>query len=569
MTDGQPATPDAVRALIMSKGKAEQQKGLLLVRQLPAALALELLLLSLDTSQNEFIRATAAVGLGQLEQPDNATRNTAIHAMIRLLNNDKEYSVRSSAAAGMGYLTNLPQDVLSTVIDALSRGIFEDTEWQVQFSCLAAIGNLKDVRAVPVILPCLRSNNDLLVQAAVGALGEIGDSSVIPELLKLLGCEDMMTRQRLAQALGLMEDCRNEPAVIDALRTLSRDQSFAVRDAANEGLQQFGYSDPAKQGDLSDAELIDREVENLLSGDESGEAGESAGDALRRRLERSFDKECVDGHSKLDAGGSRSNPNDVVKNSAASGSGQGSNQTPIVSDEEYLSLINDLKHGSHTQQSVAAIRLRKCDGPRALQAVIAANALDPSVYSLRVRSLAVSLLARARAMDKILHVLRTDPEENVRSACCDAATDAGGGKEAVEACIEAFEKDPKWLVRVSAAIALGSIGKESAQAEDSLIHSLQPGGVTDLGPPQDSVIRRHAVTALGFIGSQKCVPTLKRLVDDPDTDQAVRFRIAAALRGIHSKESADLARTLVSDSSDEVSEMAQGSLDALTLLGFA
>lgn len=563
MCQGKPTPPsvEEVRVLILSSGKAEQHRGLLLVRQLPPATALELLLLSLSSSKNEFIRATAAIGLGQLRLATSDDRDEAIRALVALLNSDAEYAVRSSAAAGMGYLDELNPGARGVLLDALTRAVFEDTEWQVQFSALAALGNLKDVRAVPVVLPCLRSENDLLVQAAVGALGEIGDLSVVPHLLELLGSKDMMTRQRLAQGLGLMDGCRDEPAVIDALRTLSKDQSFAVRDAANESLRRFGCADPAKKSALSEVDLMDREVQNLLSGDEQGEAGVTAGDALRRRLERSFDKECVEGASSTDVD---TNSNHV----AAANEGGLEDSRPDIDSGEYDALVNNLKHGSLSEQTLAAIKLRRCSGRQVFAAVMNAGALDPQRYPIRVRSLSVRLLALSGAMDKILETLLNDPEENVRSACCDAAAEAGGGDAAVAGCIRAFEQDPKWLVRISAAIALGSIGKGRPEVEDILIHSLEPGGVADLVPPQDSVIRRHAVTALGFLGSVKSLSTMKKLLENEETEEAVRFRIAAALRGIHSNESVDIVRMLIDDASPEVSEMAQGSLDSLAQNGF-
>lgn len=557
----QPPSEEEVRVLILSPGKAEQQRGLLLVRRLPPATALELLLLSLSSSQNEFIRATAAIGLGQLRLTCADERDEAVRALVALLNGDAEYSVRSSAAAGMGYLDELNPGARGVLLEALTRAVFEDTEWQVQFSALAALGNLKDARAVPVLLPCLRSENDLLVQAAVGALGEIGDRSVIPRLLELLGSKDMMTRQRLAQGLGLMDGCRDEPAVIDALRTLSKDQSFAVRDAANASLQRFGCADPAKKSALSDVELMDREVQNLLSGDEHGEAELTAGDALRRRLERSFDKECVEGATPPDATSSQDSIDPSMDGEKRDGRAG-------VDSGEYTALVNNLKHGSLSEQTLAAIKLRRCSEQQVFAAVMDADALDPQRYPIRVRSLSVRLLALAGAMEKILETLANDPEENVRSACCDAAAEAGGGDAAVAGCIRAFEHDPKWLVRISAAIALGSIGKGRQDVEDSLIRSLEMGGVADLEAPQDSVIRRHAVTALGFLGSKKSLKTMKKMVENEETEEAVRFRIAAALRGMHCFESVEIVRMLINDASTEVSEMAQGSLDSLAQNGF-
>lgn len=571
-----PATPDSVRRLITSKGKAEQQKGLLLVRQLPPEVALELLLLCVQTATNEFIRSSAAIAIGQLDISDPATCSAAVNAMVGLLATDADYSVRAAAAAGMAYATSVPPDSLSLLLEGLSRALIEDTEWQVHFSCLASLGNLRDRRAIPVLSRWLGSDNDLLVQAAVGALGDIGCASVVPDLLKLLGRDDMMTRQRLAQSLGHIKHAKTEPAVIDALRTLSRDQSFAVREAASEALAAFGCADPARAGPLSDDEMIDEEVTNLLEGEEGKNAGASASEALRRRLERSFDKEySYDGTNvrqvqSVDSNGERppGSASSISENGQASADAMSSPEETYLSDDEYEKLVNDLKHGDPLTQTMAGIQLRRCDGKRAVEAVLSTFSLDPSRASERLRSVCVALLARGGELQRIIRILQTDPDQNVRSACCDALTDAGGGPDAVTACVNAFKSDAHWLVRISAAIALGTIGKDSTETEFELIESLRPGGVNGLESPQDSVVRRHAVTALGFLGSKRSLSAISDLLSSDDSDPAIRLRVAGALRGIHCQESVSLVRSLVHDGDDEVAEMAQGTLDSLAQLGF-
>ncbi|CDF39483.1 unnamed protein product [Chondrus crispus] len=564
-----PTSPDAIRALITSEGKADQQRGLLLVRKLPPAVALELLLLSIQTSTNEFIRSTAAITIGQLQFPDPATASAAVDALVSLLATDTDYSVRSAAAAGMGYVVGLPDDALAALHEALARALIEDSEWQVQLSCLASLGHLKDERAVPILLRWMDSDNDLLVQASIGAMGDIGDLGVVPDLLKVLGSKDMMTRQRLAHSLGQMKDARHEPSVIDALRILSKDQSFAVRDAAKEALTDFGCMEAAKPDSMSDDERLDLEVANLLEGDEGRNVGASASEAMRRRLERSFDKEYVEDPDAFSSVAKRSNTSQDESEDDDREQNIVDPEVAKQSDAEFEDLMNDLKHGEHLDQTMAGIRLRKFDGKRVSKAVLEAGVLDASRFSERVRSLCVTLLARGGELWEVISVLMGDPDQNVRSACCDAIAEIGGGSVGVEACLKAFKTDKHWLVRVSAAIALGSIGKGFPNAEQELMDSLLPGGVEGLESPQDSVVRRHAVTALGFLGSEKCLPVIRALLNGEDSDTAIRYRIAGALRGIHCKESAALVRTLVHDGDNEVSGMAQGTLDALAQYGFS
>ncbi|PXF42334.1 hypothetical protein BWQ96_07969 [Gracilariopsis chorda] len=537
----EPPRPADVRALLTSKGKAEQQKGLLLVRQLPPQVALDLLKLSVETSDNEFIRSTAAISIGQLPFEDEALATEAVRVMSDLLATDNDYSVRAAAAAAVGYATELPEFGKSALFDALMRALLEDSEWQVHFSCLASLGSLRDERAIPVLRKWLDAKNDLLVQASIGALGDLGAISAVADLLQLLGSKDMMTRQRLAQALGQMSDAKKEPSVIDALRTLSKDQSFAVRDAALESLERFGCASPVKTETRSDEELIEAEVSNLMKGDEAGSAVESASDALRRRLERSFDKEYVQTDAHI-----------------------GSVREAGLRDmDAYSKLVDELKAGNPLSQVMAAIQLRKYDGKLAAEAVVSSNALDPQTSSERLRAISVGLLARGGDMERVIDVLKTDPDQNVRSACCDALLDLGGGPSAIATCIETFENDSHWLVRISAAITLGTIGKGNEEVEDVLIQSLKANGVKGLNAPQDTVLHRHVVTALGFLGSKKALKSFEELLSNEDTGGAVRYRIAAALRGIHCEESIVFARLLIDDEDESVAEMAQGSLDAL------
>lgn len=545
------------------------------MRQLSPDKALELLQLSVQTSNNEFIRSCAIIAIGQLPFSDPAICSSAVDVMVSALATDEDYSVRAAAAAGISYVTGVPEEVLSLLCEALLRALIEDSEWQVHCSCITSLGNLKQERALPILRQWLFAENELAVQAAVGALGDIGNPSVVPDLLKLLGRTDMMTRQRLAQALGQISSAKEEPAVIDALRTLSKDQSYVVRQAASGALTAFGCGEVAKAETKSEGELMDIEVARLIEGEEGKDAGASASEALRRRLERSFDKECApDGH-----GWNAATPEEGVQNTLESatkgmipeekrGVSQESGDVSSASEAEFGSLVDDLKHGDSLAQTMASIRLRKFDGVRVAKAVLKTSALAPSQSSVRLRSLCVGLLARGGEVDKIIEVLMNDPDQNVRSACCDALAHVGGCEKAITACIKKFKSDSHWLVRISAAITLGSIGKESAEAEKELIESLKPGGVKDLDSPQDSIIRRHAVTALGFLGSTHALPAIADLLRSEEADSAIRLRVAGALRGIRCSESAALARSLIDDGDDEVSQMVQGTLDALAQHGF-
>lgn len=243
--------------------------------------------------------------MGQLWGADDRTRRAAVDALLGLLRADSDFSIRAAAAAGCGYLADEEEvaardkEALSEVVSSLIRGWMEDHEWQVQFSCLVSLGCLRDPRALPVLVEALKSDNDLIVQGAVGACGDLGDMTMVPPLLDCLASDDMMTRQRLAQTLGRFPEPALEPAVVDALVTLTADPCFAVRDAAADSLGRYGVPVPERAGEagLTNEERIEREVTALLQGnmkEKSRKATEdAAAEASRKRLERSFGKDSV------------------------------------------------------------------------------------------------------------------------------------------------------------------------------------------------------------------------------------------------------------------------------------
>lgn len=300
-----PESEESILRLLQSPDKGPQQRGLLQSRRLAPDARLRLLLYSVRSSTNEWIRATATVGLGQLWGADARTRRAAVDALLGLLRADSDFSIRAAAAAGCGYLFDeedvaaRDKEALNEVVNSLIRGWMEDHEWQVQFSCLVSLGCLRDPRAVPVLVEALKSDNDLIVQGAVGACGDLGDATVVPPLLDCLASDDMMTRQRLAQTLGRFPEPALEPAVVDALVTLSADPCFAVRDAAADSLGRYGVAVPenAEDSGLTNEERIEREVAALLEGnmkEQTRKATEdAAAEASRRRLERSFGKDSV------------------------------------------------------------------------------------------------------------------------------------------------------------------------------------------------------------------------------------------------------------------------------------
>jgi HEAT repeat protein len=578
-----------VRSLLQSPEKAKQQRGLLLVRELPPAIALELLVLSVETSNNEWIRGMATVALGQLNVTDTATRLRAIQCLLEILGNDSAYSVRAAAAAGCGYLASSPYPEIAQVVEHLIRGCYEDHEWQVQFSCVVSLGNLGDRRAIPALHLALKSENGLIVQGAVGAIGEIADPDSIAPLLECLASDDQITRQRLAQALGSFALDHKEPAIIDALRLLAVDPSYLVREAAQISLQHYGCAEPQPDNSQLGKELLGSEVGQVESVDGLGKSSKelqartTATDTMRRRLENSFEKEsAMSGEGSFLTGpgsrndtaaqftGAESLPSEPIPRTnmfPLRGSDEDEDGNDLAHNKvEFDRLVDVLRNGNLIARSLALVGLRNMPAKLAWEAVMETNVMeDPSE---RIRSMALPLLARVKDISSLEALASGDADQSVRAGACGGLAEAGGGPAAVKVCLKAFETDSHWLVRINAAISLGTIGTGHQDVEDVLLNSLAPGGVKGLMPPEDNVIRRYAVGALGTLGALRALPAFKEMVASPTCDEALRFSVAGSVKDIPSAASAAIARMLVSDESSPVRELAKESLNALEALGF-
>ena len=120
-------------------------------------------------------------------------------------------------------------------LEPLVRAFYEDTEWLVRFSAAVSLGNLRDIRAKLVLLEALDSEEVVLQQAAIAALGEIKAMDALEDILRFAGSDDWLIRQRLAEALGNLPCDKS----IAALRFLAKDSHPQVHQAANISLERL------------------------------------------------------------------------------------------------------------------------------------------------------------------------------------------------------------------------------------------------------------------------------------------------------------------------------------------
>lgn len=98
-----------------------------------------------------------------------------------------------------------------------------------------SLGNLKDPRAHDVLVSALDSDQEIMQQAAIAAIGEIGDLDALDQILAFAQSEDWLVRQRLAEALGNLPSAKGE----SALRFLEKDAHPQVAIAARISLQRL------------------------------------------------------------------------------------------------------------------------------------------------------------------------------------------------------------------------------------------------------------------------------------------------------------------------------------------
>ena len=152
--------------------------------------------------------------------------------LIDLLATDEDYGIRADAAGALGYLNDI------RAFEHLTRAFYEDDNWLVRFSAAVSLGNLQDIRAKELLMEALDSDEIILQQAAIAALGEIRATDAVGKILTFAASEDWLVRQRIAEALGNLDTEKSR----SALRFLAKDLHPQVKEAAEISLQRLERS---------------------------------------------------------------------------------------------------------------------------------------------------------------------------------------------------------------------------------------------------------------------------------------------------------------------------------------
>ncbi len=211
-------TPDSVRELLHSEDYGDRLRAVNQFRELDLGAAFDLAQLAANDG-NTRVRYAAISQLASLGQHDLATVEPLLR---RALTNDPEPDVQAAAADAIGGLH------LHSAYGDLAAVYHGTGEWLVQFSIVAALGELGEPQAFDLLQDAVRADNDLVVTAAIGALGELQDERAIPLLLSFTDHPDWQVRHRLVQALAQF----SQPEAQAALAALAQDSSSIVAEAA-------------------------------------------------------------------------------------------------------------------------------------------------------------------------------------------------------------------------------------------------------------------------------------------------------------------------------------------------
>ena len=196
-------------------------------------------------STNADRRAEAAYALGETRD------GRALEPLLETLRDPSEDGqVRMGAAYSLGFLGDV------AAVDPLIETLREDMEMRtgILAACIGALGELKDPRAVPILLEALSNRSDdwIYREMAARALGEIGDSRAVGPLISAAYMAD--TRHDAIEALAKI----GAPEAVDALiEALDEGEEADTLEAAKAGLLRIGP--PAVPALVKEMEPFSRE----------------------------------------------------------------------------------------------------------------------------------------------------------------------------------------------------------------------------------------------------------------------------------------------------------------------
>lgn len=182
-------SPDQIKQQLASEDLGQRLRAVNLLRNIDPAVAFELIQ-SVVSDSSSRVRYAA---ISQFASLGNQDKDTALTVLRGALFHDPEADVQAAAADAIGALH------FAEAYDDLVTVYNNTSEWIVQMSIVACLGELGVARAFDLLQQALKSETNLIVLTAIGALGELKDPRAVPLLLDFVGSDDWQMRHRVAK----------------------------------------------------------------------------------------------------------------------------------------------------------------------------------------------------------------------------------------------------------------------------------------------------------------------------------------------------------------------------------
>ncbi|MEM7064981.1 MAG: HEAT repeat domain-containing protein [Cyanobacteria bacterium P01_B01_bin.77] len=214
---------EQIKQQLLSEDLGQRLRAVNLLREIDPDKAFELI----QTVINDDSSRVRYAAISQISSLGTQDKETSLAILKGALYHDPEADVQAAAADSIGALK------LVDAYDDLATAYNNTSEWIVQMSIVACLGELGVKAGFDLLEQALKSENNLVALTAVGAMGELKDPRGVSLLLPFASDEDWQVRHRLAQALSNYLQTPQADAVLPVLKTLAKDNSEIVADAAN------------------------------------------------------------------------------------------------------------------------------------------------------------------------------------------------------------------------------------------------------------------------------------------------------------------------------------------------
>ena len=460
-----------------------------------------------------------------------------VDGLIKLLSIEENAGARNSA---IETLVKLGKKVTAHLVDA-----FDTSGRDVRKFIVDIIGEVKDKKALPLLLKALKDEDDNVKASAVEHLGQMGDRSVVGALIEILNSGDIWTAFPAADALGRIGDKKAVPALLGALNVK------ALREPVLKGLSHLSAPETLEYivPFLADASRSTRE-ETLITIGVFYHKGTPA-DFISETMNRLCGPEVIHKIAKH-----AWSPKADVRTAAILLLGLMQDERalgPLLELYTEESVVEDVKRalvfiGKGRPESLIALFDSDDEYQRRLIAEVAVEVASPVYRELfedllsdedgHVRAFAAIGLSRLRDKGAVqsLKKLLSDPYEDIQEAAVTALSDLRERLDIGEfvGCLRAGDA----ALRRNAALLLGKIGAMDSIA--ALGFALKDADVS---------VRQAVVEALSSLKTEEAAKYLIFALTDEDP----HIRASAALSlGPMEARNLDPLVLLLSDPDDSV-----------------